>query len=68
MLKLSFTTNQFDRAANIFDNAGQVILAVAVLAPVISGFDRTSWFVVISGAAVTIFCWILSLWLSKKGE
>ena len=36
-----FTTAQLERLANIFDNAGQVFLAVMVLTPVVQGIDKS---------------------------
>lgn len=63
-----FTDSQFNRLANIFDNAGQVVLGVAVLSPLIGGFNNISYRVVISGVIVIIFCWLASIWLAKKGD
>ena len=62
-----FTEIQFERLSNIFDNAGQVIFAVAVLTPLISGFDKVNVWVVISGIVVTLSLWGSSVLLSKKG-
>ena len=59
---------QLERLSNIFDNAGQVVLGVAVLSPIVVGFDKVNWFVVVSGVIVTIACWLMSLWFAKKGE
>lgn len=61
------TENQLNRFSNIFDNAGQVILAVAVLSPMLAGFERTNLIVVISGVIVVILCWATSIWFAKKG-
>ena len=66
--KPAFTIGQMSRLSNIFDNAGQVILGVVVLSPIISGFDKTNIIVVLSGMVVMIFCWSLSVWLARKGE
>lgn len=62
----SLTTDQFDRIANIFDNAGQVVLGIVVLSPLIAGFDQTNPIVLTLGILVTIACWIFSVWFSKK--
>lgn len=67
-LKPILTINQFERLSNIFDNAGQVIFGVVVLSPVISGFDRMNWFVILSGIVGVLFCWLASLWIAGKGE
>lgn len=63
-----FDENQFGRVSNIFDNAGQVVLGIAVLSPVIVGFAEVNKFVIISGIVVTIFCWLVSIWLARKGN
>lgn len=62
------TKNQIKRLANIFDNAGQVILAVVVLSPIISGFDRVNVFVVLSGIVGMGACWALSLFFERRVE
>ena len=63
-----FTIEQLNRLSNIFDNAGQVILGVVVLSPIISAFDKSNTIVVLSGIVVMIFCWWLSIWFARKGE
>lgn len=63
-----FTIGQFNRLSNIFDNAGQVVFAVVVLAPVASGFDKINWFVIASGVVGIIFSWMASIWFARKGE
>jgi len=63
-----FTLSQFDRLSNIFDNAGQVLLGVAVLSPIISGFDKVNFLVLVLGSVGVLTCWIMSLWLAKRGE
>jgi len=67
-LKPILTINQLNRLSNIFDNAGQVIFGIVVLSPVISGFDRMNWFVILSGVVGVLFCWFASLWVVRKGE
>lgn len=62
-----FSDNQFNRIANIFDNAGQVVLGVAVLSPLI-GLNNTSLPIAIAGIIVVVFCWLASIWLAKKGD
>ena len=63
-----FTIGQFDRLSNIFDNAGQVIFGVAVLAPVVGGVDRVNILVVILSIVTVFLCWVASVWLAKRGE
>jgi len=46
-MQLVFTKSQIQRMANIFDNAGQVCLATAVLTPLISNVERGKLIVVI---------------------
>jgi hypothetical protein len=65
--KPSLTINQFNRISNIFDNAGQVVFGVAVISPMISGFDKVDLYVVASSIVVVILCWVFSTWLAKKG-
>ncbi len=60
------THDQFARLSNIFDNAGQIFLAGAVLNPIINGIDNTEWFIVALGLALTGGLWILSLYFAKK--
>lgn len=62
------TLKQTERLANIFDNAGQVFLAVVVLSPLIQGgITMVNPQVVISGIIVVLVCWITSLLLSSRG-
>lgn len=65
---ISLTTKQYERFSNILDNAGQVFLGVAVLSPLISGFDKMNWLVVLSGIVVVGTCWIGSILLLRKGK
>ena len=62
------TVGQFNRLSNIFDNAGQVLLGVAVLSPIISGFDKVNFLVLVLGSVGVLSCWIMSLWLANRGE
>lgn len=62
-----FTTNQFERLSNIFDNAGQVIFGVVVLSPLIAGLKQVNWLVEICGIIVTIASWLISVRLARKG-
>lgn len=64
----AFTIGQFQRLSNIFDNAGQVIFGVAVLTPIISGFDKVNPSVVLLGLISALFCWVFSIWIIRKGE
>lgn len=62
-----FTEKQFERLSNIADSAGQVVFGIAVVSPMISGFDRINLFVVISSVVLTFVFWALSVWLARKG-
>jgi TM2 domain-containing membrane protein YozV len=64
----SLTAKQYERFSNILDNAGQVFLGVAVLSPLISGFDKMNWLVVLSGIVVVGTCWIGSILILRKGK
>jgi len=60
------TKKQFERLSNIFDNAGQVLFAGAVITPVVSEVDSDSLFGVGSGIVGMMICWLVSIWLAKK--
>lgn len=62
------TEGQFERLSNIFDNAGQVVFGIAVVSPIISGFDRINLFVVISSLMLTFGLWLFSIMLAGKDE
>jgi hypothetical protein len=62
--KREFTPAQIERFANIFDNAGQVFLAVMVLTPIVQGFDNANIPVIILGLIDTTLCWGLSIILA----
>ena len=66
--KREFTPTQIERFANIFDNAGQVFLAVMVLTPIVQGFDNANIPVIILGLIDTALCWGLSIVLAKRRD
>ena len=66
--KKELSPAQIERFANIFDNAGQVFLAVMVLTPIIQGIDYSSILVIILGVLDTALCWGLSLILAKRKD
>ena len=62
------TLKQTERLANIFDNAGQVFLAVVVLSPLIqSRITIVNPQVAISGIIAVVVCWVTSVLLSSRG-
>jgi hypothetical protein len=63
-----FTPAQIERFANIFDNAGQVFLAVIVLTQVVQGIDNADRLVLIFGVLDTILCWTVSIILAKRKD
>lgn len=67
-LKPIFTVKQFERLSNIFDNAGQGILVVTVLSPLVVGFDKANYIIVVSGIIVVLASWLCSVWLARKSE
>ena len=62
------TVGQINRLSNIFDNAGNVFLAIGVVAPVFSSFDNPNWLAILAGGGLAISSFIISLFLAKKGE
>lgn len=64
--KLVLTENQFERLSNIFDNAGQVVFGIAVLSPIVSGFDRINLIVILSSLILTFSLWVFSIKLAEK--
>jgi hypothetical protein len=66
--KREFTPAQIERFGNIFDNAGQVFLAVMVLTPIVQGFDNANIPVIILGLIDTTLCWGLSIILAKRKD
>lgn len=67
-MKKNFTKNQLHRLANIFDNASQIILASAIITPIISTVDSTDIYVVISGIIGVVVLWWLSLKFERLAE
>jgi len=59
-----FTPSQLERFSNIFDNAGQVFLAVMVLTPLVEG---NPW-VLALGVLDMLACWTGSIILSRKKD
>jgi hypothetical protein len=66
--KKEFSPAQIERFANIFDNAGQVFLAVMVLTPIVQGIDNANILVIVLGILDTALCWGLSLVLAKRKD
>lgn len=62
------TPGQIERIANILDNAGQVILGVVVVTPLVSGFDKVGISVVALGLISVLFCCIISISLACKKD
>jgi hypothetical protein len=60
------TSEELNRFANIFDNAGQVILGVMVLTPLIAKFDTPRTDVVILGLVAMVICWFSSWQFTRK--
>lgn len=63
-----FTASQIDRLSNIFDNAGQGFFVVLVLTPLVEGIDKINTWMLVSGVFYVLFCWIVSLILSKRED
>lgn len=63
----TFTKDQIKRMANIFDNAGQVVLASVIIPPLLGLFDARSSRVIILfiGMLTTVIFWWLSLKLER---
>jgi len=59
------TVSQIERVSNILDNAGQVLLGVMVISPLIGGFDKLDIGVVVLGLIGVLFCWMISIRLAK---
>ena len=66
--KRELTPAQIDRFANIFDNAGQVCLAVMVLTPVMQGIDKADILVLVLGAIDVVACWTGSILLARRKD
>jgi hypothetical protein len=63
-----FTPAQIERFANIFDNAGQVCLAVMVLTPIVQDIDNTNILVIVLGAIDVVACWTGSILLARRKD
>lgn len=63
-----FSPKQFDRLSNIFDGAGQVIFGIAVLSPIFVDIDELNVLVIVLGLILSMFCWIISVWLAQRGD
>ncbi len=63
-----FTANQFKRLANIFDNAGQVIFGIVVVAPIIAGIDKVSVVTLLLGIVTVLVFWLMSIYFERRGE
>jgi len=66
--KQDFTNSQIERLANIFDNAGQVFLAVMVLAQIVQGIDKSNVLVLVFGIIDMLLCWTVSIILAKRKD
>ena len=66
--KREFTPAQIERFANIFDNAGQVFLAVMVLTSVVQGIDKANILVLVFGIVDMLLCWAVSIILAKRKD
>jgi threonine/homoserine/homoserine lactone efflux protein len=63
-----FTQAQMAMIATIFANAGQVIFGITVVTPLINGFDKTNWSMVVLGTAVVLLCWAVSITIANRKE
>jgi hypothetical protein len=66
--KRELTPAQIERFANIFDNAGQVCLAVMVLTPIVQHIDNTNLLVLVLGAIDVVACWTGSILLARRKD
>ena len=66
--KRDFTPAQIERFSNIFDNAGQVFLAVMVLTQVVQGIDKSNVLVLVFGVIDMLLCWTVSIILAKRRD
>lgn len=61
-------SKQLERLSNIFDNAGQVFLAVVVLTPIFKGgLIEIDFKILVFGFITVVICWLVSVRLAKKG-
>lgn len=61
---MKFTKEQLKMLASIVADAGQVFLA-SIVVPFFVNVDRISFYVLLSGLALTITCWIMSVRIAK---
>jgi hypothetical protein len=66
--KRDLSASQIERLSNIFDNAGQVFLAVMVLAQVVQGIDKSNVLVLVFGIIDMLLCWVVSIILAKRKD
>jgi hypothetical protein len=66
--KQGFNTAQLDRLSNIFDNAGQVFLAVMVLTQIVQGIDKSNILVLIFSVVDMLLCWTVSIILARRKD
>jgi hypothetical protein len=66
--KRDLSPAQIERFANMFDNAGQVFLAVMVLTPIVQGIDKANIWVIILGIIDMSLCWTLGIILAKRKD
>jgi hypothetical protein len=62
------TLGQIDRLANILDNAGQVVLGIMVVSPLIGTIDKLDIGVVVLGLVCVFFCWTSSMYFAKNKD
>lgn len=63
-----FTKKQLERASNIFDNVGQIILASGAIQPLFHRIDDEDILVILSALGASIAMWFISLWLARLSE
>ena len=66
--KRDFTPAQIERFSNIFDNAGQVFLAVMILTQVVQGIDKSNVLVLVFGVIDMLLYWTVSIILAKRRD
>jgi len=64
----TFTSDQFARLSNICDNAGNVFLAVGVVAPIFTPVDNVNLLAILGGGFMTAVLWSTSVLLAKRGK
>ena len=63
-----FSKEEMLRFANIADNAGQVFLGSLVLSPFATRLDAERLAMILSGIALTVGFWAISLLLTRKAN